>query len=179
MRSELPIPRRIAGRPQRALVDPGTFDYWDTFAIRIEDERMPDPVPDAVEILRAGLERAPLVARTLVLGVWRYLLRFDLGPRSDARHVLGWRVVASEYEAAQLEVDSPIMRGTLLGRRDGGELSITTFVDYHGWPARVIWAVVSPVHRRMARYLLPRSMAPFLRDASRTANPKSEEELDG
>jgi hypothetical protein len=154
--------RRVPGAhrvqvAEEPLLDGGRYDYADAFEIHV-------PEPDtrtAEQWVRRGLEGAPSALRGGVVVVHRYLLGFRLGPLSAPDHVLGWRIVTSQPDVVLLEAVSPLGRGVIVGRRpDPGSTVLTTFLfRTRPVPARIIWAFLGPVHRRIAPYLLERAAA--------------------
>jgi hypothetical protein len=121
--------------------------------VRQRDER------SAEQFARYALEHAP---RPLQLTVWiaqRKLLRLRLSPRGAPDYLAGWKVVTSEHDVIQLEANSPLLHAMLVGRRaDLGGVTLATYVFFtRPAPARVLWKIVSPVHRRVAAYLLERA----------------------
>ena len=93
--------------------------------------------------------------------VHKYVLRFHLGPPVSPSHMFGWRIVTSTPDVIRLEADGPLIRGILVGRRDSGPTAVLmTYVFYvRPIPARIIWALVGPLHRKAAPYLLKRAVA--------------------
>ena len=85
----------------------------------------------------------------------------QLAPGSGPDHIIGWRIRTSRPDVVHLEAQSPPLRGDIVGRRAKPTcLVVSTYVSYHRpRPARAVWAVVAPVHRRVARYLLARAAA--------------------
>jgi hypothetical protein len=127
------------------------YDYADAFEIAAEG----DP-RTAEEWLRAGLEGSPATLRVLIRVVHGRVLRFRLGPPSPD-HILGWRIASSSLEVVQVTAGGPLGRGVLVGRRTGTAVVLTTYV-VHGHPlSRLVWALVLPLHRRVAPYLLTRA----------------------
>jgi hypothetical protein len=84
------------------------------------------------------------------------VLRFRLGPLASGDHIFGWRVMASDSEVLHLEAEGPLMRGIIVGRRaHPSTVVFTTFVVYmQRLPARIIWALVGPLHRLTVPYVL-------------------------
>lgn len=130
-------------------------DYADSFEIRL-------PEPDdrtAEQWVRSGLENAPSVVRRTIRIAHRHVLGFRLGPHPSAGHVLGWRIARADDDLVRLETSSALMRAAIVGRRlDPCSTRLTTLLFYErpGF-ARLIWAVVGPVHRRIAPLLLARA----------------------
>ena len=130
-------------------------DYADAFELRLH---RPDSRP-AEEWARAGLEGAPRVLRWVIRGAQRLVLGLRLAPGESPDHVLGWTIDASEYEVVRLGAASRFMRASIVGRRtDPTTVRLTTLLFYdRPWIARTLWAVVGPVHRRVARILIERA----------------------
>ena len=129
-------------------------DYADAFEVRApeQDDRT------AEQWIRSGLEGAPGWMRRLILVVHRHVLGFRLGPLNGPDHVLGWPIVASEPVEVRLEASSRLLRGVFVGRRvDPSSRRLTTLLFFARPEARVLWAIVGPLHRRIAPYLLARA----------------------
>ncbi len=120
------------------------YDYADAFEVRLPG---PDPYPPEAWV-RAGLEATPGVVKR-ILG----LLGLREAPASSADHVSGFRIVGSGPEAVHLEASLPLMHVVLVGRRAEPTRRMFTTVLCFERPviARLVWAVVGPVHRRAAR----------------------------
>jgi hypothetical protein len=138
-----------------AVDDPATAsaDYADAFRIDLAE---PDD-RSAEQWIRDALERSPAV-RWIVLVVHRHVLRFRLGPLDD-EHVIGWTIVRSEHDAVRLRASSPLFEAEIQGRREGATATtITTSLRFgRPVPARLVWACVGPLHRRIAPFLLERA----------------------
>jgi hypothetical protein len=143
--------RRVAVREP---ID-GRPDYADAFELRV-------PEPDdrsAEQWVRAGLEGAPAAVRRLILLVHRHVLRLRLGPVAAADHVLGWRIASRAADVVRLEASGALADALIVGRRvDTTAIQLTTALSYRRRaPARAVWAVVGPLHRRIAPLLLERA----------------------
>jgi hypothetical protein len=153
-REAAPRARRAQVAAQDALLVGGHYDYADAFEIEVPkgDTRTPE------QAFRAAVPHGP---SGLVPLVHRLVLRFRLGPLVSPDHFIGWRVVSSDSEIIHLEADGPLMRGIIVGRRaDPSTAVLTTFVVYvRRAPARIVWALVGPLHRRIAPHLLERGAA--------------------
>ncbi len=134
-------------------LDVDTYDYADAYAIEL---RQPDS-RTAEDFVRCALEQAsPPIRRTIRIA-HRYLLRLRLGPPSSPDHLFGWKIVVSTPEVVRLEAVSPLLgRAVLVGRRvDSTGMRLTTCIKFHRRAVGgAIWAVVGPLHRRIAPYLL-------------------------
>ena len=144
-----PRARRREVAEQDSLLVGGPYDYADAFGIELRqsDTRTPE------QAFRAALPHGP---SSLVPLVHRLVLRFRLGPLVSPDHFIGWRVVSSDSAVIHLEAEGPLMRGIIVGRRaDPSTAVLTTFVVYvRRAPARIVWALVGPLHRRIAPHLL-------------------------
>jgi len=74
-------------------------------------------------------------------------------PELSADHVSGFRVIESDPEVVHLEAVVPLMHVVLVGRKVEPTRRMLTTILHHQRPvmARLVWAVVGPVHRRTAR----------------------------
>ncbi|KUI23438.1 hypothetical protein AU193_01430 [Mycobacterium sp. GA-1285] len=134
----------------------GGYDYADAFEVEVaeSDSRV------AEQFMRDALERSAPALRSLVLLVHRHVLRFRLGPLAAPDHVLGWRILTSEPDVVQLEAQGPIGRGVLVLRRVTPARGVlSTFVFFRHPVAPVIWTIVGPAHRRVAPYLMERTVS--------------------
>jgi hypothetical protein len=148
--------RRVAVPAHEPLVGDVGYDYADAFELRTPE---PDP-RTAEQFARAALEGASWPVCGIVRLVHRHLLRFTLAPAGSPQHVLGWTILASEPDLIQLEAVSPLLgRGVLVGRHVEPTRTVLTTYIFFTRPAagRVVWAVVGPLHRRVAPYLLERA----------------------
>jgi hypothetical protein len=144
----------FAPRARRRDVAPDPdvdYDYADAFEIELADADRRTPE----QLFRAALERARS-APPLIPLVHKHVLRFHLGPLTSPDHLFGWRIVASEPDLIRLEAQGPLMRGIIIGRRVFPSTAVlTTYVIYvQRMRGRVIWALVGPLHRMIAPYLL-------------------------
>jgi hypothetical protein len=156
---DIPRARRRPVVADEPLIGSDRYDYADAFEVRLRS----DDARSAVDVFRAGLEQAPRVMRGVVLIVHRVVLRLRLGPSSSADHVLGWQILASEPDVICLAAAGPLLRGVLVARVVPTRAVLTTFVFYQHPAARIVWATVCPLHRRVAPYLLRRAvgLTPF------------------
>ena len=146
----VPVPR------DEPLIGDAAYDYADSFEVHVpeSDERSME------EFVRGAINDAPRSVRELVWLVHRHVLRFRLGPRSSASHVLGWRIKTSERDVFRLEATSPLFgRGIIVGRRPEPTRAVVTTYVVHSRPvlAHAIWSLVGPLHRRVAPYLMERA----------------------
>jgi hypothetical protein len=147
--------REFEVRPRAVPDEPELrgHDYADSFEVVLAE---PDE-HTAETWARTALEQSNPLLRRLVGVVHGGILRFDLGP-DDEQHVLGWRIVSSEPDALQLVAGGPLGRGVIVARRTSPTASAaSTYVFFTRRRSRLIWAVVGPLHRRVAPYLLGRA----------------------
>lgn len=145
----------VAAEP---LLGGRAYDEADSFEVSLDRPNG----HTAEEWVRTALDDAPAGLRLFIRRVHRDLIRFRLGPQSDANHVLGWQIVTSTPDLLHLEADGPVARGTIVARRQSPtRATLTTFVAYRHPSARLMWPFIRPVHQRVARYLLHRAAATF------------------
>ncbi len=156
---------RDQGRPRarpvpvvEPLIGSDRYDYADAYEIRVRepDER------SAEELSRFALERAPWQARWFIWAVQRLLLGIRLGPRSSPDHILGWRILTSQHDVIQLGAVSPVLgRSLIVIRRINQTCARATICICFARPvpARVLWAIAGPGHRRIVPYLMERAAA--------------------
>jgi hypothetical protein len=130
-------------------------DYADAFEIPIGD----DDSRTAEQAFRDGLGAEPGAGGRLVLWIHRHVLRFRLGPFTSSDHVIGWKIVYSDPDQFVLSADGSLMRGQLaMSRQADRHAVLTTQLFYrHHAAARIVWAVVGPVHRAIAPRLIEHS----------------------
>jgi hypothetical protein len=147
-----PKTRRI--QPSAPQLDTGA-DYADAFEISIGE----DDSRTAEQAFRDGLSAEPGAGGRLVLWIHRYVLRFRLGPFTSSDHVIGWKIVYSDPDQFVLSADGSLMRGQLvLSCQADRHAVLTTQLFYrHHAAARLVWAVVGPVHRAIAPRLIENS----------------------
>src|SRR5256885_8887755 len=147
---------RVAVRADEPLIGSRRPDYADAFEIRLSDSETRSPE----ELFRDALEQAVGPIRWTTSVVHRYVLRLRLAPRSSPGHLFGWRIITSQPDVAELEAVSSLLgRAVLIGRTsEPGHTVLTTYLFYERPAlAPVILAVVWPLHRRGAPYLLERA----------------------
>jgi hypothetical protein len=160
--------RRVPVAIDEPLLGSDRYDYADAFEIRL----LESDARSSEQFARSALEQAPWAARWTIRIAHRHLLRLRLGPDPSPNHIIGWQIVASESDLIHLEALSPLLgRGVLLGRRLAPTRArITTYLFYkRPAPARALWAIAGPVHRKVAPYLLQRAAATEDRTRTRTS----------
>jgi hypothetical protein len=150
-----PVVRRVSSIDGSRSLAPVAPSYFDAFEVRVDT---PD-VRTAEEWARGALEQAPTALRWVVLIAHRGVLRFRLGALGSPDHVLGWAIRRSQPDEIELTADGPLMRGVIVGRRTSPTATqIESLLYFHRQrTAHVIWALVGPIHRRIAPVLLRRA----------------------
>jgi hypothetical protein len=102
-----------------------------------------DPYPPEMWA-RAGLESTPAVVMRM--------LGFDGAADTSPDHVSTFRIVASNPDVVHLDAVLPVMHVVMVGRKVEPTRRMLTTVLHYRRPvvARLIWAVIGPLHRRTA-----------------------------
>ena len=150
-----PAARRLTNVPDEPALGGDPYDYADAFEV----EMHPSDRRSCEQLARDGLERMPRPVLVVVRTALRRVLRLRLGPDLSPGHVLGWPIITSSDDLAHLESSSPLLRRAVIvvRRPTSTSATISTFL-FHAHPsARLLWAIVGPVHRRVAPYLMVRA----------------------
>jgi hypothetical protein len=148
----------VAVVQRRSIVATPPCDYADAFEVSLAtgDGR------SAEELVRAGPENIPRWLGAAVLIAHRHVLRFDLAPSSAPNHLIGWQIGDRDHDSIRLSAGGPLMDGVLIARRIApSAAALETFVSYRRPLARVVWAVVAPIHRAVVPVLLQRAATAF------------------
>ena len=137
---------------RRSKIELAGYDYADAF----EAPLRPADTRSAEELYLAGLEAMPAWLGVVVLAAHRHILRLQLAPPSAPNHLLGWEVLAADHDSITLKAAGPLIRGVLIARRATPSTAVLeTFVSYRRPVlARLVWAAVGPMHRKVGPYLL-------------------------
>lgn len=119
--------------------------------------RRPDDRRTAEQWIRAVFEGAPRPARLFLVAGWRGALRLRLGRLRDSDHVLGWRIEGADTRLIRLSAPSPMLAAELLLSATDTTAILTTSVSFTRRPARLLWAMALPIHRRIVPYLMWRA----------------------
>ncbi|MGH3714373.1 MAG: hypothetical protein ACRDT4_13060 [Micromonosporaceae bacterium] len=145
MSQRVPVPAHIAALN---LLD--RVDYEDAFTVR-------SSVPQSAEQwARLALEGAPPALRGFILGAHRALGLRLASPKSPD-HVLGWEILQSEPDLLLLGTEGHILTPRIVLSTPPGRVVAATLIRFDRVGARAVWAVVAPIHRGVARYLLDRT----------------------
>lgn len=113
------------------------------------DERLP-----AVDWLHQTFDDAPEVLRAPILLGWR-LCGAELGPLSSPDHVLGWTVQLAEPEGARIAVRWKVgLDAEIVALDRPGGFTLASFVRTRTRAARIVWTLLSPMHRMATRMML-------------------------
>ena len=149
-----PHVRRLAAVGPEPWTAGSQYDYADAFEALLSS---PDG-RSAEQWARCALEQAPRAVRLVIVVAQRGLLRLQLKGRADPRYVLGWQVVDSEPDVIKLAAHGPLLRAVIVGRRSSATaVQIKTFVFFERRLGKLVWTVVAPLHRGVARLLLRRA----------------------
>jgi hypothetical protein len=126
----------------------GRVDYQDAFTVQTPVTREPE------EWARLTLEQdAPKFLRRMIRTIHQ-AIGLQLAPADSAEHIGGWEVSDSTRDHAVLAVDGRIMTPRIIVTTAQGHVVATTQLRFDQPSARVMWAVVAPLHRAVARFLL-------------------------
>ena len=135
----------------------GEPDYSDAYEVRLAQ-------PDghtAEEWVRAALDHSPRVQQ-LIRFVHARVLRFEVS--TEPGSLLGWRTLSSTPESFHITTGGPLLRAEIVARRRSATAAtLTTSLFYRSRHAALLWAVVGPLHRRVAPYLLRRAAAHLIK----------------
>jgi hypothetical protein len=136
---------------RRSTVADG-YDYADAFEARLSEA----DIRTAEQVVRAGLDGAPLWLRMMVAIAHRHVLRLELAAAGTPNHVAGWEIVDSEGDRITLRASGSLIDGQIVARRPTPSTAVLeTFVKYRRPVlARLVWTAVAPVHRAVAPTLL-------------------------
>ncbi|MFJ8189933.1 DUF2867 domain-containing protein [Streptomyces sp. NPDC096094] len=139
---------------RRVRVDPAGTHFASAF--ELPTAGLPRLTPE--QWARASFEDVPAVLRELFRTGWAGVLGLRLGPRSSARHVVGWRMLESGPDRLALEARAPslIVRNVLT--LDGSRLLWATYVRYERPAGRALWSLAAPVHHLAVPLLLGRAV---------------------
>ena len=139
---------------RRSNVGVAGSDYSDTFEVPLT----PGDDRSAKELFLAGVESIPAWVGIVVFIAHRYVLRLQLSPIGTPDHLMGWKIVDADHDSIRLGAAGPLIDGVLAARRTRSVAALETSVTYRRpVVARLVWAAVGPVHRRVGPYLLRRA----------------------
>jgi hypothetical protein len=135
--------------PARAteLAGLDSVDYADAFAAATTAIRTPEAW------LRSVTDSAPMLMG-LVRQIQHHALGLRLAPTGSPGQVIGWDILHSKVDACVLGASGGIGTARIVLLTSPGQVVVATLLRYDHVGARLVWAVVAPVHRAVARYLL-------------------------
>lgn len=131
----------------RGLTGLDRVDYQDAFTVRTPVQKT------AQEWATLILESAPPAVRGVVRWAHR-ILGLRLAAAGSPGHAWGWEISPAGPEAVLLSVEGRIITPRIVISTAPGHFVGSTLVRYDHASARAVWAVISPMHRAVARYLL-------------------------
>lgn len=142
--TQVAVPAQFMGLPGSDRVD-----YADAFAAETAVRRRPE------QWARLVTGTSPMVLG-FVLRVHK-ALGLRLSPPETAGHLAGWEILQNGPEEIVLGVAGGIVTPRIVVSNPPGQVIFATLIRFEGPAARAVWAVVGPVHRVVARYLLHRA----------------------
>lgn len=113
------------------------------------------------ELVRLAFAKAPAWIRTTVPFVQGTILGLELHkPPFETGYLIGFRIVERGKTWFRLEANS-LRLGTanLVGKIDGDQISIATFVKYTSRLSGAVWEPISWLHRLVGQILMRRSVS--------------------
>jgi hypothetical protein len=138
---QVPVPSRA-----RELAGLDRVDYADAFAVDVAVRHTPE------EWIRLSAAASPSLFSAVRLV--HHALGLPLGPPDSPDHLIGWNIVRSDGEEAVLGNEGVFGMPRIVGLTQPGQVVVATLIRLDGLRGRAIWAVVAPVHRAVARYIL-------------------------
>jgi hypothetical protein len=129
-------------------------DYGDAFAVEPAPDVLARHTPD--ELAELALGRAPRWVRVLVRVAHRRVLRLHLAPSDPPVPVPGWQLRQRGPDHVVYEVAGGLITPRIVVLKEPGRILVVTLMRLDHPAAAPIVAVVKPVHRAVARYLLDR-----------------------
>jgi hypothetical protein len=142
MARQVAVPTSVASAD---LLD--RVDYADALTAASTARRTPE------QWGRLAMEGAHPALRVVVRGAHRLLL-LRLAPTGSPDHIWGWTVLERDPERFVLGVEGPLLTPRLVVTTVSGEVTVSTLIRFDHPVATAVWAVVSPVHRAVARHLV-------------------------
>ena len=137
--SAVSVPESVAAHK---LLD--RVDFQDAFALQTRARLTPE------EWMRLFLEGSPSLLGGAVSAVSK-ILRFGSAPPGPDGQWRGWQVLHNGPEEFVLGTELGIgLTARLIAHVRPGQVVIATQVRLDGGPARAVWAVIAPIHRRAA-----------------------------
>jgi hypothetical protein len=144
------IPQMMAATFARS-----TANYAAAFALTTDTAE----TRTALQWAREVFEGAPVALRWCMTFGWRWALGLKLGPRPSDDHVLGWAVAEGDLVAGstELHAESRFLRARNIVIVEASTVTWVTLVHYSHAVARLLWALVRPIHHLTIRSLLARA----------------------
>lgn len=147
--------RRVAV-PDRVLTM-GVVDrveYGDAFVVDLPPGAAERSLDEWAELV---IGDAPRWFRELIRVVHRGVLGLRLVPRAESAPVPGWRRIPGDGREFVYGVAGGLITPQIVIMSAPDRILVSTVVRYDRPAARVVWPVVAPLHRTVARVLLWRA----------------------
>lgn len=145
----------------RALSSLPDADYADTFSMPTRTDASPE------RWARAMFGDVPSPAQRFI---WRHLLGLRLMSARSPHAVAGWRIAERDERWIRLETESRLISANLVVRTSERRVALTTFVRYDRGVGRIVWTVLSLVHRRLVPGVLRDAVEAIELNRSRRAD---------
>lgn len=123
-------------------------DYADAYTAPTEVVRTPEQWARAIE------QRHPQLIRRIVRPIHQSALGFQLADPDAPGQIIGFDILHSDAREAVLGTSGSVLTPRIVGLTMPGHLTLCTLVRYEHPSARLIWALVGPIHRTVEQYLL-------------------------
>ncbi|GAA2208941.1 hypothetical protein GCM10009850_043990 [Nonomuraea monospora] len=100
---------------------------------------------------RAMFGDVPNAAERLI---WRGFLGLRLTREPSPQTVAGWRIAEQGPDWIRMEAASWLLTANIVVRAAEGQVSAATYLRYERGLGRVVWTVLSPVHRALVPRIL-------------------------
>ena len=140
--------------PVLRLSSLGRIDYGDWFSLMTDVSATPE------EWARAMFGNVPNATE---LFIWRGLMGFQVRRERSPDLVAGWPITSRSTTSIGLQTASWFIAGNLVVHVAERRVSLGTFLRYDRGLARLVWAPLSAVHRRVAPRLLGAAEASLCR----------------
>lgn len=142
-----PLATRVEVTPEALRLLP-EVDYADAFLIATPRFH------SAERWARSAFEDASAADFVAMQTTWRLLLGLRLGRLGSAERIGGWQVVENEPGRLVLQATSWQMAGRVVFDVNDAGATVTTLAHFRRPPARALWGVVGPAHRRAVPRIL-------------------------
>jgi len=143
MSEQVPVPARVMALN---LLD--RVDYADAFIAK----NVPSHTPE--EWARIIVHNASPLVREFVFRAHQ-ILRLRVERSDSPEELMGWTIRHRGPHECVLGTEGALVTPRIVVTTPQGQLLVATLLRYDHVSARPIWTVIAPIHRAVARYLLP------------------------